>query len=318
MHSFSTNVQTARARCQRVMAPALLLALIVSAGAARGQEPAKTPGGDLAAPDAADVSETGKKLSNPLSDVWAMFTEFDLNTSDGKATSSQRVGSRMVFQPILPIPLFGDEGKEWRFITRPTIPVLFSEPVPTGPGMFDHKQALGDMQVPMVISPPVPNWILGAGPTWLFPTATENALGRQQWGVGPAVVVGHYSDKLTLGVFPQYFLGIGRQGRSSEAADASYLNMLYFMFYNLPNAWQIGFSPTITYDRRANAGDRWNVPVGVSVSKTTRVGRLITKFELGFEYSVVHQDSFGQRGTIKLSVIPVIPSLIRKPLLARR
>jgi hypothetical protein len=41
---------------------------------------------------------------------------------------------------------------------------------------------------------------------------------------------------------------------------------------------------------------------------------MITKFELGVEYSVVRQEAFGQRTTVKLSVIPVIPSLIHKPL----
>jgi hypothetical protein len=271
-----------------------------------------------AVPEGVDPAATGRKLSNPLGDVWALFTEFDVNTSNGNLTSGdQQVGSRVIFQPILPFPLSGSGGKQWRFITRPTIPFLFSQPIPFGRGLLDQKGGLGDIQVPMVISPSVNRWILGAGPTWLFPTATERAFGRQQWGVGPAVVVGHYSDKLILGVFPQYFFGIGSRP-AGNTHDASYMNVLYFMYYNLPNAWQVGFSPTITYDRQASADNKWNMPIGVSVSKTTRVGHMITKFELGVEYSVVRQDAFGQRTTIKLSVIPVIPSLIRKPLFGAR
>ena len=183
---------------------------------------------------------------------------------------------------------------------------------------FDRTGALGDIQVPMIISPPVTGWILGAGPTWLFPTATKDAFGRRQWGTGPAVVVGRQTEKFTLGVFPQYFFGIGSRGRGSDVASASYLNLLYFMSYNLPHAWQIGFSPTITYDRRARSGDKWNVPVGFTVSKATRTGGSITKFELGFEYSVVSEDAFGQRALVKLSVIPVIRSLVRKPLFGGR
>lgn len=50
------------------------------------------------------------------------------------------------------------------------------------------------------------------------------------------------------------------------------------------------------------------------VSKTARIGGRIAKFELGFEYSVVSEDAFGQRAMVKLNVTPVIPSLIRKPL----
>jgi hypothetical protein len=166
----------------------------------------------------------------------------------------------------------------------------------------------------MVISPPVKNWILGAGPTWLFPTSTETAFGRKQWGVGPAVVIGLYTENVTLGLFPQYFFGIGSRGSRGDIPDASYLHLLYFLFYNLPNAWQIGSSATITYDDHAGSGNKWNVPISLLAAKTTRLAGVITKFELGIEYSVVSQDDFGQRAMIRLDVIPVIPPLIREPL----
>ena len=64
------------ARVGRV-APGLLLALVFFATAGRGQEAHVPPGGGVTTPEAGDVSETGKKLANPLSNVWALFTEFD-------------------------------------------------------------------------------------------------------------------------------------------------------------------------------------------------------------------------------------------------
>jgi hypothetical protein len=311
----NTTIRSARVGRQPLVALALLLAFVFSTTGARGQEARVERGDGVSAPEAGDAAETAKKLANPLSNVWALFTEFDLSFSDGNLNPGHpRVGGRMLFQPIVPIPLFGSEEKEWKLITRPTIPFLFSQPIPTGPNKFDRKGGIGDIQVPLIISPPVKNWILGAGPTLLFPSATEKAFGRQQWGAGPAVVVGHYSEKVTMGVFPQYFVGIGSHNRSSGVADASYMNVLYFMYYNLPNAWQIGFSPTVTWDRRASAGNRWNVPVGIGVSKTARIGGMISKFELDFEYSVVSEDAFGQRAMVKLIVTPVIPSLIHKTL----
>ena len=314
----TTIIRSARIGRQPVVAPALLLAFVSLAIPARGQQTAVQPGG-VTAPEAGDVSQIGKKLSNPLSNVWALFTEFDLNFSDGNVNSGhQQAGGSTIFQPILPIPLYGAGEKEWNLITRPTIPFFSSQPIPSGVNRFDRRGGLGDIQLPMLISPPVKSWILGAGPTWLFPTATKDEFGRQQWGTGPAVVVGHYTEKVTMGVFPQYFFGIGSRGRRSDVADASYVNLLYFMSYNLPNAWQIGFSPIVTYDRRARSGNKWNVPVGVTVSKAARLGGMISKFELGFEYSVVREDAFGQRALVKLSVIPVIPSLIRKPLFGGR
>ena len=59
----------------------------------------------------------------------------------------------------MPIPLYGAEGNEWKLISRPTIPFLFSQPIPGGPNMFDAKRGIGDIQLPMIISPPVKNWI---------------------------------------------------------------------------------------------------------------------------------------------------------------
>jgi hypothetical protein len=287
------------------------LAFLLCASVAHGQEVQVEPRTD-------DVSETGKKLSNPLGEVWALFTEFDLSSSDGALNSGhQQTGGRMTFQPILPIPLYGTGENEWKLITRPTIPFLFRQPVPENPNTIAQKAGVGDIQLPLIISPPVKNWILGAGPTLLFPSATEKAFARHQWGAGPGVVVGHYSEKVTMGVFPQYFFGVKSQG-GGNAQKASYMNLLYFMYYNLPNGWQVGLSPIVTYDRRVTAGNRWNVPVGMGVSKTARVGGMVAKFELGFEYSVVTEEAFGQRAMIKLNVIPVIPSLIHKPLLGRK
>jgi hypothetical protein len=315
----TTIIRSARVKRQPVVAPALLLAFVSLAIPVRGQQAAVQPGGGATALEAGDVSETGRKLSNPLSDVWALFTEFDLNFSDGNVNSGHpRAGGRTIFQPILPIPLYGVGEKEWKVITRPTIPFFSSQPIPRGGNQFGRTDGLGDIQVPMLISPPVKSWILGAGPTWLFPTATKDEFGRQQWGVGPAVVVGHYTEKVTMGVFPQYFFGTGSRGRRGDVADASYMNLLYFMSYNLPNAWQIGFSPIVTYDRRARSGNKWNVPVGVTVSKAARMGGMISKFELGFEYSVVSEDAFGQRAMVKLNVTPVSPSLIHKTLFRGR
>jgi hypothetical protein len=94
--------------------------------------------------------------------------------------------------------------------------------------------------------------------------------------------------------------------------------MLYFLFYNLPDAWQVGFNPTITYDHRASSGNKWNVPIGLVVAKMTRFGRLPVKFQVGVEYSVVSQDDFGQRAQLKINVIPVLPSLVQEPILGGR
>jgi hypothetical protein len=301
----------------RVAVSALLLACTSLAAVARAEEPS-TPSASGPAAGQENVAEIGQKLSNPVSDVWALFTEFDVYFSDGNVNEGDsEVGGRMLFQPILPLPLFGSGDREWKLITRPTIPVIFSNPIPTGFDEFKHRGGLGDIQLPMLVSPPTGNWLLGAGPAWLFPTSTNNAFGRQQWGLGPTAVAGYKTKDWIVGAFPQYYFGIGDRSDRHHGVpdDASYLNLLYFAFYNLPNAWQIGTNPTISYDHRAPSGDKWNVPLGITLAKTTKIGAVPVKFQLGLEYSVLSQDDFGQQAQIKLNVIPVIPALLRKPLL---
>ncbi len=119
------------------------------------------------------------------------------------------------------------------------------------------------------------NWILGFGPTFTIPSSTSKSLGRQQWAMGPAAVVGHKTPDYVLGVFPQYFWKLADRGdQKSTTPDASYMSLLYFGFINLPNAWQIGFNPSITYDRKATGGNKWNVPIGMGFSKTVRMGEM--------------------------------------------
>lgn len=315
------RTRSSRCKAGHVWSTILLVTLIVFGNTAHGQEPSsgsKGRGGSSEAQvnsENGSLAEVGAKLANPVSDVWALFTEFDLFFSDGDLNrGSSKVGGRMIFQPVLPFPLYGRGDEAWKFITRPAIPVLFSQPIPKGLDDFANLGGLGDTQLPMLISPPSGNWLLGLGPTWLFPTATQEEFGQQQWGVGPAAVIGYHTKEWVGGVFPQYTFGIGGWN-GNDKPDASYLSMLYFFVYNLPDAWQIGFNPTISYDDNASSGNHWNVPVGLFVAKTTRIGKMPVKFQLGVEYSVVSQDDFGQRAQIKLNIIPVIPSLVKTPIL---
>ena len=296
-----------------------LVAMCVLLGSAAHAQPSApdspTSGHSGQASHPESLAEIGAKLSNPVSDVWALFTEFDLSFSDGDVnTGSSKVGGRMLFQPVLPIPLYGTGKDEWKLITRPALPVLFSQPVPKGFDEFNNLGGLGDLSLPMLLNPPAGHWILALGPTWLFPTATRDAFGKNQWGAGPAGVVGYANKEWISFVFPQYTWRIGGAGQNDTTPDASYLNMIYAYFYNLPGGWQVGTNPTITFDDAASSGNRWNVPIGITVAKMTKLDDLPVKFQLGIEYSVVRPDTFGQVAQIKLNIIPVIPSLIQAPL----
>ena len=297
----------------------LTLMLVVSLPLVVGaHEPDPMDHGDLSATPHAkhgSLAEVAAKLSDPSSNVWALFTEFDLSFSDGDVnTGDPRIGGDMVFQPIMPFPLYGEGKEQWKLITRPSMPVIFSAPIPKGFNRFNNKGGLGDMTMPTMLAPPSGNWILGLGPTWLFPTATSDDFGKEQFGIGPAGLFGYKTKDFTIGVQPSYWFKVGKVGNQAGKPDASYMNMLYFFFYNLPHAWQVGFNPVITYDNKATSGNKWNVPLGLLVTKTTAIGKRPVKLQIGFEYSVVSQDDFGKRFQVKINVIPVIQGLVQKPI----
>jgi len=279
-------------------------------------------------PQHGSLAEIGAKLADPTSNVWALqfniqaptFSDGDLNTGNPK------MGGNVIFQPILPFPLYGTGENQWKMITRPIIPIIFAQQDPTcsttGCNEFKHVGGFGDFELPLLVNPPVSmlgHWIFGAGPVFEFPSATNDALGANQYSIGPAVVVGYKTKKWTAALFPNYFFGVGSTSdRTPNQLTTSKLSLLYAFTYNLPDAWQIGLNPTISYNNKASSGNKWDVPVGLFVAKTILLGRVPFKIQAGLEYSVVSPDSFGKRANFRFVLTPVIPGLVNNPIFGGR
>ena len=266
----------------------------------------------------ASAAEIGKQLANPLSNIWALFTEVDYNWSEGDLSNGKwRTGQAVILQPVMPIPL----TKNAKLITRPTLPVIINvdqpdgfKPGDTGEATFDSNDGLGDLSLPLLYSPePAPGqkWSLAAGPTFQFPTHS-GGLGTDTYEAGPAAALIYKTDKVTAGTLVQYWWNYAEDG--SDVDDTSHGSALYFAFWNLPDAWQVGFNPTITYNDEAAGDNKWNVPIGAVVAKTVKFGKLAVKFQLGVQKSIVRQEALGQDFQIKLNIIPVVPGLIQNPL----
>lgn len=264
--------------------------------------------------------ELGKQLSDPTSAVWALFTEFDARFYGGDLVGGdKKIGWNAIFQPIMPIPF----TKTSKLITRPTLPIQFSVPYvddPLGGDTFDRStMEIGNLSLPILYNSD--SWkvkmgdgglALALGPTFSFPTATTRHAGSRSYEVGPTALVMYKNPKWTIGVFPQYFWSYA--DRNGDQPDTSRATMLYFLFYELGNAMQIGFAPTITYNDKAADDNKWNIPVGLLFAKMTKIGNVPVKFQVGVEYSIESPDAFGNEATLKLNVIPVVPALIKSPI----
>jgi len=253
------------------------------------------------------LTDVNKKLTNPVSDIWSISIQQNnfLLDIDGK---HNQMNSNLVFQPVLPIALH----KNWNLITRPVI-TFFNNTSYPGSGSVQHTTAFGDMVFMQMVSPS-PNlvgghWLLGAGPTFIFPTASSDYTGQGKWQVGPAVIVGYLADKWALGAFVQNWTSFAGDG---DRRDTNQMNLQPIAVYFLPKGWSIGYNGNILANWKANhAEDVWTVPLGVQIAKVVKFGNIPVKLALGVQYMPVRPSNFGQEWDIQFMVVPVIPKLIK-------
>jgi hypothetical protein len=223
----------------------------------------------------------------------------------GEPSDKTRFLYNLNFQPVLPVPL----TKNWTLITRPVFPFIFDQPVLNTGSQFDGKSGLGDIAMVNLLSPNKGlGFLWGIGPTWIFPTATNDNLGQEKWQVGPAAVGLYLSKDWIFGAFPQQWWSFAG---NDDRPDTSQMNIQYFLWRLLPGAWQVGTGgPNIAINWKADDDNKVNLPIGLGVAKTVRLGKLPVKFQLEGSYSVVQQDFLAPRWNIRFTITPVIPRLI--------
>jgi len=253
--------------------------------------------------DSKSLSEVNKELSNPISSIWAL----QLQENTYWLNKPERNVVNLQFQPVLPLALTDN----WNLITRPVFQVMNSSPYVNSSGNLHRVTGFGDTILATMISPSpklAGPWLLGAGPSFIFPTASNSRLGQNKWQLGPAGVFGYLGDKWIAGVFPQQWWSVGGPGSQT----VSQMNIQYFFVY-LPGAgWGVGTSPNMLVNWNANkSADEVTFPVGLNVSKVVRIGILPVKFQVQGQYMPVHPDVFGQKWNLQFAITPVIPKLVK-------
>jgi len=296
-----------------LMVAALSVLLILSPTPSRASDPA-----GMAAPPGAEgqgesLTEVNKKLSNPVSSIWSLsFQQNNYRLDIGIPGQEDRWQSNLVFQPVLPVSL----TKDWNLITRPVFTLFNSTPYPDVdlhpvPRLeIDRTTAFGDT-VWMEMLSPAPtiagNWLLGLGPTFIFPSANSDFTGQGKWQVGPAAIVGYLSKEFILGAFVQNWTSFAGD-RSRPGTNQMNLQPIAAYFFG--EGWSIGYSGNILANWEAESGDVWTIPVGLGISKVVKLGKLPVKLGIAGQYMPVHPDTFGQQWNIQFNMTPVIPKLI--------
>jgi len=259
--------------------------------------------------DDKDLQKLTQQSSNPVGDLWMIANQFNFNliqSEKGNLYRDPKLQFNWNFQPVLTFDL----SSELRLITRPVIPI-YNSPYTAGLSKVDYKFGLGDAEFMAMLTPnssKSSGFIFGAGPTAIFPTATDYSLGNGKLQLGPALAALYMDEKWVAGVFPQHWWSIGGDaGRK----DVSLTKIQYFIWYSPAPTWQVGMGPNILIDwMQPRAEDRWTVPVGIGVSKMIQLGSLPVKLGIEVDYSVIRpQNIQNNEWTFKFSITPILPKL---------
>lgn len=257
------------------------------------------------------VAELNKQLANPVSSLWSIAIQQNNYLIDVGPGESERWNSNVNFQPVLPVAISDD----WNLITRPVITAFNSVPHPREdrvPIEWTRTQTFGDSVLMELFSPSpkvAGSWLLGLGPTFIFPTANSKWTGQGKYQVGPAGLVGYLDEKWIAGVLVQQWTSFSGAGRSRD--NVSQMNLQPFAALFFDHGWSVGYSGNILANFKASGGNVWTVPIGVGAGKIVKFGKLPVKLNLAVQYMAIRPDEFGQKWNFQLMVVPVLPKLIK-------
>ena len=218
--------------------------------------------------------ELSRKMQNPVSDRISFSFEDRVNFGVGLNDDVQNIlNVRSLYSFNL--------GDNWNLVNRTIVPVVNQPELVPGSG---DQFGLGDISSTFFLMPRSSRFaIFGVGPVVSFPTATDETLGTEKWGVGPSVVVVSMPDRWIFGALVNNLWSVGGD---SNREDINSMVIQPFVFYNFPNGWYTVSSPTIRAIWTADSEDRWVVPLGGGVGKIFKIGKQVMNASVQAFYNV--------------------------------
>ncbi len=239
-----------------------------------------TLSGASGAQEATDANREAVALSkasqNPVADMTAFPLQFNFNSGGDLGTQTYTLVN---FQPVMPLAI----NDKWNVIVRTIIPFA-SIPLPAG----DRAYGIGDIQEQIFFTPASPGKLTwGLGPQLSLPTATNPLLTTGQTALGPtAVALVMTGPWVVGGVVNNVWRIMG-----DDTGDP--INQFFgqpFINYNFKRGWALSTAPAITANWNAPSGQEWTVPIGMGISKVTRIGTRPTSVSLQYYHYAVHPD----------------------------
>jgi len=203
-----------------------------------------------------DAAALAKASQNPVGDLIALPFQINFNTGGGLA---DQTFLNVNFQPVMPFKL----SENWNVVARTIIP-LNSLPGPNGV----RFSGVGDIQEQIYVTPSKPGGVIwGVGPMLSFPTSTVGPLQTGSWAAGPGGVVLKITGPWVLGEIFNWYFTFKDTGSDTEF---NYFVTQPFVNYNFGRTgWALAFAPILTYNMDGDDHQKWTVPLGLGIVKTT-------------------------------------------------
>jgi len=248
--------------------------LVWSAATAQAEEKAANP--------ASGDHELAQKLNNPVSSLISVPFQFNYDCCYGPHGGSRTV---MNLQPVIPVRL----DDELNVIVRTITPFIAQGERSAGAG---SQLGLGDITQSFFFTPEAApgEWIWGAGPAFLWPTASDPGLGSRQWGAGPTAILLKQDAGWTYGVLANHIWSYSGE-RERRNVNSTFFQP--FLSHTWPDTTNIGLNPESTYDWQ---GQRLTLPINLSVGLLFRLASQRINLAGGVRYTATARQGEAQWG----------------------
>jgi hypothetical protein len=241
------------------------------------------------------AEELAKKLANPIAALISVPFQANYDTDIGPAEDGDRFYVNV--QPVVPITL----NEQWNVISRTILPLVTQDEIYPGAG---DQSGLGDTVQSLFFSPKAPTaagWIWGVGPAFLLPTASDELLGAEQWGIGPTAVVLKQQGPWTYGALANHIESVAGD---DDRADVSATFLQPFLSHTSPTGRTYAINSESTYDWE---GEEWSVPVNLVATQLLKVGNQRVQVGAGVRYWLDSPDSGAEGLGFRLVVTLLFP-----------
>lgn len=216
--------------------------------------------------------ELAKKLANPIASLVSVPLQLNYDSDIGAVDDGDRYVLNI--QPVIPISLNDD----WNVISRTILPLVTQDSIAPGLG---SQSGFGDVVQSIFFSPKEPTasgWVWGAGPVLLLPTASDDLLGSDKWGLGPTAVALKQNGHWTYGALANHIWSVAGDNKRQDI-NSTFLQP--FVSYTTKDAVTMSFNTESTYDWES---EQWAVPLNISATKVMKMGGQLVSVGGGIRY----------------------------------